>query len=186
MVFKSPNQCSHWWLGGGTTFWKHRVLMLKSEEGLAQPALQVADSGRKEELLSLELLYEFTTSFVFGLLRFWKDSLRKPRQSWVLELQAQKRVTRIRNSRRLPSRYGGWTWSLWVSEIISCEFWEPLNKTEVDKYTYLSIWVESQAGYSMCMNIFKNRHSLDVIGIPYADIRLLPDLTSRNQSFIWV
>lgn len=44
--------------------------MLKSEEGLAQPALQVADSGRKEELLSLELLYEFTTSFVFGLLRF--------------------------------------------------------------------------------------------------------------------
>lgn len=56
----------------------------------------------------------------------------------------------------------------------------------MEKDTYLSIRVESQAGNSMCVDIFKNRHSLDIIGIPYTYIWFLPNLASRNESFIWM
>lgn len=46
--------------------------------------------------------------------------------------------------------------------------------------------VESQAGNSMCVDIFKNRHSLDIIGIPYTYIWFPSQLASRNESFIWM
>lgn len=54
------------------------------------------------------------------------------------------------------------------------------------RHAHLSIGVKAETGHSVRVDVPQNGHGLHRVGVPNADVRLLPHLTRRHLDLIWM